>query len=159
MVSRREWLGLCLLVLICLLAGIIGGAVTIPKIATWYAGLAKPSWNPPNWIFGPVWAALYLCMAISAWLVWRPGVSSTPKEPLVVFGVQLALNVLWSCLFFGLQSPLLAFFELVLLWLAIVATTAMFWRRSIAAGVLLLPYLIWVTFAGVLNFAVWRLNI
>jgi translocator protein len=158
MVSRRELFGLCLLVVICLAAGMIGGAVTTPKIASWYAGLAKPAWTPPNWIFGPVWTILYLCMAISAWLVWRKDVGSTPKAPLVLFGIQLALNVLWSCLFFGLQSPRLAFFELVLLWLAITATTAMFWRRSIVAGVLLLPYLLWVTFAGALNFAVWRLN-
>jgi tryptophan-rich sensory protein len=98
-------------------------------------------------------------MAISAWLVWRQGGVSGDRTPLTLFGIQLALNVLWSCLFFGLQSPGLAFFEVLLLWAAIAATTVTFWQRSIIAGILFLPYLTWVTFAGVLNFTIWRLNV
>jgi tryptophan-rich sensory protein len=158
MVSGHQWFGFFVLVFACFAVAMIGGAVTTPKIDNWYATLAKPSWNPPNWIFGPVWSALYLSMAIAAWLVWRQGGISGAKLPLALFGIQLVLNVLWSCLFFGLQSPGLALFEVLLLWAAIAATTGMFWQRSMIAGILFLPYLTWVTFAGVLNFTVWRLN-
>ena len=159
MVSGHRWFGFFVLVFACFAAAMIGGAVTTPKIDNWYATLAKPSWNPPNWVFGPVWSALYLSMAIAAWLVWRQAGISGAKLPLALFAIQLALNVLWSCLFFGLESPGLAFFELLLLWAAIAATMVTFWQRSMIAGILFLPYLTWVTFAGVLNFTVWRLNV
>jgi translocator protein len=158
MASKHPWIGLCVFLALCFAAAAIGGAVTGPQIDGWYAALHKPGWNPPNGVFGPVWTVLYACMAVAAWLVWRQDGLRPAKFPLTLFGVQLALNVLWSCVFFGLQLPGLAFAELIVLWSAIAATTAAFWRRSAVAGILLLPYLAWVAFAGVLNFAVWRLN-
>ena len=151
-------LGLVIFLVLCFAAAGIGAAVTMPKIPGWYAILAKPSWNPPNWIFGPVWSALYLSMAVAAWLVWRQGGLADATMPLALFGVQLVLNVLWSCLFFGLQNPGLAFVEVLILWVAIAATMVAFWFRSSVAGLLFVPYLAWVSFASVLNFVIWRLN-
>lgn len=156
--TPKHLLVLLLFLAICFTAAGIGGAVTTPKIATWYATLAKPSWNPPNWVFGPVWSALYLGMAVAAWLVWRQGGFAAARVPLILFGVQLALNVLWSCIFFGLEMPGRAFAEVLVLWAAIAATMVMFWRRSTVAGILFVPYLAWVSFASVLNFVIWRLN-
>ncbi len=155
---KHPWIGLIICLAICFTAAGIGSAVTTPKIDNWYASLEKPSWKPPNWIFGPVWSALYLGMAVAAWLVWRRGGWVDAKGQLLLFGVQLFLNVLWSCLFFGLQRPGLAFVEVLLLWAAIVATMAAFWVRSTLAGLLFVPYLAWVGFASVLNFVIWRLN-
>ena len=156
--AKHPWIGLIVLLVLCFAAAGIGGAVTTSQIDGWYAALAKPSWTPPNWIFGPVWSALYLGMAVAAWLVWRQRGLAGAVMPLLLFGVQLFLNMLWSCLFFGLENPGLAFLEVLLLWIAIVGTNVAFWRRSLAAGLLLLPYLTWVSFAAVLNFAIWRLN-
>ena len=155
---KYPWLGLIVLLVVCFAAAGIGGAVTTPKIATWYAALAKPSWNPPNWIFGPVWSVLYLCMAIAAWLVWRQGGLAGAATPLALFAVQLVLNLAWSWLFFGFENPGLAFVDIILLWAAIAATMVAFWFRSAIAGILFVPYLAWVSFAAVLNFVVWRLN-
>ena len=158
MTPKYQLLGLIVLIVICFAAAGVGGAVTTPKIGNWYSTLAKPSWNPPSWVFGPVWSALYFSMAIAAWLVWRQGGCSGATVPLTLFGVQLILNVLWSCLFFGLRSPGLAFLDVLLLWAAIAATMVMFWQRSMIAGILFVPYLAWVSFASVLNFVIWRLN-
>ncbi|MGD0899452.1 MAG: TspO/MBR family protein [Thermoguttaceae bacterium] len=158
MPPKHPWLGLVVFLAICFAAAGIGGAVTTPKIAIWYATLTKPSWNPPNWIFGPVWSSLYFCMAVAAWLVWRQGGFSGAKLPLTLFAVQLVLNVLWSFIFFGLENPSLAFVEVLFLWLAIAATMVTFWRLSVIAGILFVPYLAWVAFASVLNFTIWRLN-
>ena len=158
MPPKYPWLGLVLFLVVCFAAAGIGGAVTTPKIGTWYAALVKPSWNPPNWIFGLVWSALYFCMAVAAWLVWRQGVVGQARVPLALFAVQLALNVLWSCIFFGLEMPGPAFAEVLLLWAAIAATMVTFWFRSTVAGILFVPYLVWVSFASVLNFTIWRLN-
>jgi tryptophan-rich sensory protein len=155
---RRPWIGLIVFLVICFAAAGIGSAVTTPQIDGWYANLAKPSWNPPNWIFAPVWSTLYVAMAVAAWLVWRQGGIAGAKVPLALFGVQLALNTLWSCLFFGLENPGLAFAEVLLLWVAIATTMVTFWFRSKVAGLLFVPYLAWVTFAAFLNFTVWRLN-
>jgi tryptophan-rich sensory protein len=124
----------------------------------WYKNLAKPWWTPPDWLFGPVWTLLYLFMGVAAWLVWRRGGFQEARGALALFLVQLLLNALWSWVFFGLQQPGWAFLELSLLWLAIAATLAAFWRLVPAAGWLLAPYLAWVSFAGVLNFALWHLN-
>lgn len=124
----------------------------------WYAQLRKPAWNPPAWIFGPVWTALYAMMAVAAWLVWRRGGWAAQRKPLGWFLVQLGLNALWSPIFFGLKNPGLAFAEMVLLWLAILATLRAFLTVQRSAGALLLPYLAWVTFAAVLNFTLWQLN-
>ena len=158
MTPRYPYLGLVVFLVLCFAAAGIGGAVTTPKIATWYAALTKPSWTPPNWIFGPVWSALYFCMAIAAWLVWRQGGVSNATLPLTLFGFQLVLNVYWSCIFFGQENPCLAFVEVLLLWLAIAATMIEFWQRTRIAGNLFVPYLVWVSFASVLNFTIWRLN-
>ncbi len=124
----------------------------------WYAQLKKPAWNPPNWIFGPVWTALYSMMAVAAWLVARRGGWMAQRRALGWFLVQLALNAMWSPLFFGLKNPAFAFVEILLLWLAILATLRAFWMVHRPAGTLLLPYLAWVSFAAVLNFTLWQLN-
>ena len=152
----HPYLGLVVFLVTCFAAAGIGGAVTTPKIASWYAALTKPSWNPPNWIFGPVWTTLYICMAVAAWLVWRQDGVSGATLPLTLFGIQLVLNVLWSCIFFGLEKPGHAFIEVLLLWTAIAATMIFFWQRSSAAGILFLPYLAWITFASILNFTIWQ---
>ena len=146
-------------ILICQAAGFLGSLATTPSIATWYKTVAKPSFNPPNAIFGPVWLSLYLMMSISLFLVWRQwGAAKGVRPALIIFFVQLALNTLWSVLFFGLHQPGWAFLEIVVLWLFILLTLIVFWRLSRAAGLLLLPYLLWVSFASALNFAIWRLN-
>jgi len=143
------WLALC-----------FAASVTGVFVSTngWYAGLTKPSWNPPSWIFGPAWTLLYVLMAIAAWLVWREGGWKNQSVPLGLFLLQWVLNALWTPLFFGLHRSGLAFAEILLLWLVLAATLWSFWQVRKAAGVLLVPYLAWVTFALVLNFAIWRLN-
>jgi translocator protein len=143
-------------IVVCLGAAGIGSLLTTPSLRPWYESLSKPRWNPPNWLFGPVWTILYLAMAIAAWLVWRKaGVTAAPMQ---LFLTQLVLNLAWSALFFRLRSPGLAFTEIVVLWFAILATMIEFWRAVPAAGWLLLPYLIWVGYATALNFSIWRLN-
>jgi benzodiazapine receptor len=124
----------------------------------WYASLRKPAWNPPNWIFGPVWTVLYATMGITAWLVWKRGGFAGQRIALSLFLLQLLLNALWSPLFFGLRNPGLAFVDIVLLWLAVLVTVVAFWKAHSFSGALLVPYLAWVTFASVLDFAIWRLN-
>lgn len=124
----------------------------------WYAGLNKPSWNPPAWLFGPAWTVLYVMMAVAAWLVWCRGGWRAQRVALSVFLVQWFLNALWTPLFFGMHRPGLAFAEIVVFWFALAATVVLFWRVSRPAGILLLPYLAWVSFASVLNFTIWRLN-
>ncbi len=124
----------------------------------WYAELAKPAWNPPNWVFGPVWGVLYLLMAIAAWLVWRWSGFAGAAIPLGAYVLQLGLNAAWSWFFFGRHELGLAFIEIVLLWGAILGTIIGFWRLNPISGILLVPYLLWVTFAAFLNFTIWRLN-
>jgi len=124
----------------------------------WYASLVKPSWNPPNAIFGPVWTALYVFMGVAAWLVWRKVSFSGASAALILFIVQLALNALWSYLFFGQHRPGLAFIDIIALWAAILVVAALFWRVDRRAGGLMVPYVVWVTFASYLNFVLWRLN-
>jgi tryptophan-rich sensory protein len=160
-VARRTWrrqaaaLGVSLAV--CFAAAGLGSLFTRASVSSWYQTLAKPSYAPPDWVFGPVWSLLYAMMAVAAWLVWRQG-AATAGSALRLFALQLALNVAWSALFFGLRLPGWAAVELAALWLAIAATAAAFARRSPAAAGLLVPYLAWVAFAGVLNFGIWRLN-
>ena len=151
----RRWLALGCLMMVCFVAAAMGG-LFMP--AEWYATLKKPSWNPPGWIFGPVWTALYTMMAVAAWLVWQRGGFAAQRRPLGLFLVQLTLNAAWTPLFFGLHRPGLAFAEIVCLWLAIAATMVAFSPLSRAAAWLLAPYLAWVSFAAALNFALWRLN-
>lgn len=155
MAAQHPWLALIGLVILCFAVAGVGGLVTTPSIPNWYATLAKPPWTPPDWIFGPVWSVLYLSMAVAAWLVWRQG---DVAVPMTMFGIQLVFNAAWSWLFFGLHSPGAAFIDIVLLWMAIFATTVAFWLCSTLAGILFVPYLVWVSFATVLNFAIWRLN-
>ena len=121
MTDRTRWIGLVVFIAICLGAAAIGAIATTPEIDGWYRTIEKPSWNPPNWIFGPVWTALYILMAIAAWLVWRPAGFVAAAMPLTLFAVQLVLNIAWSWIFFGLHQPGWAFAEIVLLWLAIAA--------------------------------------
>jgi tryptophan-rich sensory protein len=134
-------------------AAALSGIVFMP--GEWYQSLNKPAWNPPNWIFGPVWTTLYVMMGVSAWLVWQ---RIGAKPALVMFLIQLALNAAWTPVFFGLKNPGAAMFIIVAMWCAIAATIAAFWPRSRAAAYLLFPYLAWVTFASALNFAIWQLN-
>lgn len=143
------WLALCFAAAI--------GAVFVSTDG-WYATLIKPSWNPPSWLFGPIWSLLYGMMAVAAWLVWREGGWNKQRRALGFFLVQWLLNALWTPLFFGLHQPGLAFAEIVVLWLLLAMTVVLFWRVKKIAGILLLPYLTWVTIAAVLNFTIWRLN-
>ncbi len=153
MKSRAVGLVICLIV--SLAAGWVGSRFTPGE---WYASLVKPGWTPPNAVFGPVWSTLYILMGIAAWLVWRKAGFSGAPVALGLFVAQLVLNSLWSFLFFGAHQPGLAFIEIVVLWVMILATTIGFWRVTAPAGVLMVPYLCWVGFAAVLNFYLWRLN-
>ncbi len=150
---------LILSVAVPLAVGGLSGFATARGVDTWYPTLAKPSFNPPAWVFGPTWTLLYVLMGVALFLVWRQGLDTQGvKLALTVFAVQLVLNALWSIIFFGMQSPAWAFVEIILLWLAIVATLWAFWRVMPAAGWLLVPYLAWVSFAAVLNGSIWILN-
>ena len=124
----------------------------------WYQQLAKPAWTPPNWLFGPVWTALYIMMAVAAWLVWKSDAGGAMRAALAVYAVQLVLNALWSLAFFGLHRIGLALIDIIALWVFILATVLFFRRVSVTAAVLMLPYLAWVAFAAVLNLSLWRLN-
>ncbi|MEO5813654.1 MAG: TspO/MBR family protein [Gemmatimonadaceae bacterium] len=134
------------------------GAVASLQARSYYGTLAQPAWAPPSWLFGPVWTALYAMMAIAAWLVWRDGGFRAHRAALALFLVQLALNALWSWLFFAFHLGAVAFADIVVLWLFIVATLIAFWRARPLAGLLLLPYVLWVSFAAALNYAIWQLN-
>lgn len=153
--AMRRWLALAGWLLLCFAAA-SPGAVFVP--GEWYAALKKPAWNPPGWLFGPVWSALYTLMAVSAWLVWQRGGFHAQRRPLTLFLAQLALNAAWTPLFFGLHRPGVAFAEIILLWVAIAWTLAAFWPVHRVAAWLLVPYLAWVSFAAVLNGTLWRLN-
>lgn len=154
--GTTSWIALLVFLIICLGAGGLGAIATTPEIESWYQTLAKPAWNPPDRLFGPVWTTLFIMMSVAGWLVWRRPDS---QVALVLFGVQLVLNIAWSWIFFGWHQPGWAFVEIVVLWLAIVATLVACFRISTAAGWLLVPYLAWVTFASALNFTIWRMNV
>ncbi|OHB61460.1 MAG: TspO protein [Planctomycetes bacterium RBG_13_46_10] len=137
----------------------VGSIFTRDAVPDWYAALNKPSFTPPNWLFGPVWTILYLLMSISAFIVWQKGLTqSAGRIALIFYLIQLILNALWSVIFFGLKLPLAAFIEIILLWSSIVFTILTFARVSMLAAVLLVPYILWVFFAAVLNFFIWFLN-
>jgi len=154
----NRWLALLGFIALTLLAASLGGAATATSVGTWYQELAKPEWNPPRWLFGPVWTTLYLMMAVAVWRVWRHREHPDRLRALRWFFAQLALNTLWSFLFFGLRRPDLAFIEIIVLWGAIVTTGLKFWRIDRPAALLWLPYVLWVSFASVLNGTVWWLN-
>jgi tryptophan-rich sensory protein len=157
--EHRKWFSLALFLAVTFAAGGVGGLLMGGEPGAWYAGLRKPAFTPPGWVIGAVWQVLYATMAVAAWRVWRrAGDRPGARFALGLYAAQLALNAAWSGLFFGLQRPGLAFAELCVLWAAIAATTALFFRHSAVAGALMLPYLGWVSFAGALNAALWRLN-
>jgi tryptophan-rich sensory protein len=139
----------------CLVAAAAG---SLFRPGLWYESLAKPSWRPPNWLFAPVWSALYVMIAIAGWLVWRQSAVAAVTWPLAVYFLQLLLNAAWTPLFFGLHRPGLAAIEIALTWLSILASIVLIWPISAVAAALLLPYWAWVTFAMALNIAIWRLN-
>ncbi|MBS1803957.1 MAG: tryptophan-rich sensory protein [Acidobacteria bacterium] len=153
-----RWLTLALWIIACLAVGGLGGRWTAPEIAGWYRTLAKPSFNPPSWIFGPVWTTLYILMAIAAWLISRMPDSQLRTLALAFFVLQLALNLAWSWIFFHRHAIGSAALEVAVLWIAIAATTLIFSRVSSTAAWLMAPYWAWVTFASILNAAIWRLN-
>lgn len=155
--KRKQVVGLAGWLVISFVTAAIGGAASI-QAGTFYTQLIRPDWAPPPTVFGPVWSVLYALMGIAAWLVWRVAGFRGARSELTLFLVQLALNALWSWLFFAWHRGSLAFADILLLWALIVASVICFWRIRPLAGVLLVPYLLWVTFASALNYSVWQLN-
>ncbi|MGV8141754.1 MAG: TspO/MBR family protein [Candidatus Woesearchaeota archaeon] len=158
MVKNRwtsEALKILLFVIICLSAGFIGTIFTATGPDSWYSQIVKPSFNPPNWIFGPVWTTLYILMGISLYLAIKNKVG---KNAIIIFAAQLILNTLWTIIFFGMQNPLLAFVEIILLWITILMTIILFYKKSKVAAYLMIPYILWVTFASVLTLSIHLLN-
>jgi translocator protein len=156
-VDVKRWLALIVFFAICLGAGGLGSFFTASSVRDWYPRLRKPAGTPPSWVFGPVWTTLYVLMAISAWLVWRE-YGWGARAALMFFFAQLCLNIAWSGIFFGSRLPGIALVEIVILWLAILFTIFVFYALLPVAALLLLPYLLWVTYASYLNWGIWRLN-
>ena len=146
------------LVLVCEGVGFLGTIFTLPAITTWYLTLHKASFNPPSFLFGPVWTALYFIMAVALFLVLQKKLKKQRNFLIILFSVQLILNFLWSVIFFGLHLPMLAFLEIIFLWISIALLIIDFWKYSKSAAILLIPYLAWVSFASVLNLFVVLLN-
>ncbi len=146
-------------VIIAQAAGSIGAIFTVSSIGSWYSTLIKPEWNPPSWVFGPVWTTLYILMGIAAFIIWKKRELIGARKALRFYFAQLLLNTLWSILFFGAQNPGIAFAEIMVLFIAIVYTTYLFWKINRSAAILMIPYILWVGFASVLNFTIWQLNI
>jgi tryptophan-rich sensory protein len=155
--QANPWLVLILFLAICLAVGALGSLPTASSVRSWYPTLRKPPGTPPSWIFGPVWTTLYVLMAVSAWLVWRQ-YGWGARGALFIFTAQLALNLAWSGIFFGARLPGVALLEIVVLWLAILFNVFVFYALRPIAALLLVPYLLWVTYASYLNFGIWRLN-
>lgn len=161
MLFKEHWSGRIALLIwlaICLGVAGIGRLVTSHSVGTWYVALRKPVWTPSAWVFAPVWTILYVMMAVAAWLVWLHRDAAVARSGMLLFAIQLALNLAWSILFFGLRNPLAGLVDIVLLWLAILGTLVVFWRVVSPAGWLMAPYLAWVTYASALNFVLWRMN-
>ncbi len=155
----NPWIALTGFILLCLAVGALADWVTSRSVTEWYPTLVKPSWTPPNAVFGPVWAVLYVLMAIAAWMVWRKDMRfAGVRAALILFFVQLGLNFLWSLLFFGLRSPGLALIDIAALVVALALTVWAFFQHSRWAGAIMLPYLAWACFAAALNLAIWQLN-
>lgn len=147
-------------IIIIFIAGGIGTVFTLSQIPTWYVDLIKPSWAPPNWLFGPVWTILYVLIGVALFLVWKEGIDRKDvKIALVVFAAQLILNILWSVIFFGYHSLLGGFLTIIILGITILANIIVFYRVSKSAGLLLVPYMLWVLIAAYLNYSVYLLNI
>ena len=157
--QQPAWLRAAIAIVPVVVASLLGQWVTYPNLAPWYAGLAKPSFNPPNWIFGPVWTSLYILMAYAVWRILKaPGSAEQRRTALTLFFLQLALNALWSWLLFALHSPLAGLLDILPQFLLILATIGWFRRLDLLAGLCLIPLAAWVAFASVLNVAIWRLN-
>lgn len=154
----KAWIALAFSLGIALGVGALGAWTTEPNVSVWYAGLNRPAFAPPHWLFGPVWTVLYILMAVAAWLVWLQRDAQKIRGALSWYFLQLLLNLGWSFVFFGMHRPDLAFLDILILWLAIGITFLLFRKVRPAAGYLFLPYWLWVSFAAVLNFAFWRLN-
>ena len=156
----NKYIKIAIALLVCLAVGYSASTVTRPSVETWYPTLIKPIFNPPNWIFMPMWTLLYILMAVAAGLVWDKikEQNDAVKKALLFFIIQLTLNAIWSYLFFELKNPMLALVEIVLLWLMIYETYLKFSKINKTAGYLLIPYLAWVAFAAVLNASIWWLN-
>ncbi|QQG43187.1 MAG: tryptophan-rich sensory protein [Candidatus Daviesbacteria bacterium] len=154
----KDILKLILSIGLCLGAGIIGSFFTVSSIPTWYATLNKPSFSPPNWIFGPVWTVLYILMGVSLYLALSGKGKGEREKAVRIFAMQLFLNIAWSVIFFGMRNPILAFVDIVFLWIAIFLTIKSFYKINKLAGNLLIPYLLWVSFASILNLAIVLLN-
>jgi tryptophan-rich sensory protein len=155
--ASKQIVGLAGWLVVTFVAAAIGGAASV-NAGSFYTQLVLPEWAPPSWVFGPVWTVLYVAMGIAAWLIWRAAGFRAARRALALFLAQLALNALWSWLFFGWHRGALAFADILLLWVLIIATLIAFWRVRALAGWLLVPYLLWVSFASALNYAVWQLN-
>lgn len=154
----KNFFRLIISVIICQSAGIIGSFFTVSSLGGWYQTINKPSFNPPGYIFGPVWIALYLLMGISLYLVWSKKGTADIKIPLIIFFAQLFFNTIWSILFFGLESPVLALIDIIILLILIIMTIISFYKVSKPAALLMIPYLFWVSFATVLNYFIVKLN-
>ena len=141
-----------------LFIGMIGGLVTASSVGSWFVEINKLFWNPPSWIFGPIWTSLYILMGIAAFLIWKQKSQKPIKTAIGFYGLQLVLNMLWSILFFGFQNPQMAFFEIIVLLIMILFTTQQFLKVDKRAAILMIPYIVWVSFATVLNFTIWQLN-
>ncbi|MDR7484118.1 MAG: TspO/MBR family protein [Armatimonadota bacterium] len=154
----QRWVALGLFVLLCYGTAALGSMATARSVGDWYAGIRKPAWTPPTWLFGPVWTLVYASMAVAGWLAWKQTGWFGAPAAFMLFALQLVLNAVWSWLFFALRNPGAALVGMGLLWLSILVVLILFWRIAPAAGWLLVPYLGWVTFAAVLNLRIWRLN-
>ena len=151
---KRIW-KLIISIILPFLASTIGSLFTVNSVSSWYVTLIKPSFNPPSWVFGPVWTILYFLMGVSLYLIW---IKKFDKNAFTFFTIQLILNALWSIIFFGLKSPLFAFVEIIFLWVAILITIIYFYKINEISAYLLIPYILWVSFAAILNFSIMVLN-
>ena len=158
MKQKQLWISFVIFILLCLVVQIAGSVWTKETVSTWYPRLAKPSWTPPDWVFGPVWFCLYIMIAISGWMIYKSKNSPKRTSALIFYGAQLALNFIWSFLFFSLQSPLLGLIDIILLCLLITLTIIKAWPVSPRASLLLIPYLVWVIYAMSINAGIWILN-
>lgn len=158
MKQKQVWISLIFFILLCLIVQMVGSFWTKETVSTWYPTLVKPSWTPPDWLFGPVWFCLYIMIAISGWLIYRAEDSPNRSVALMLYGAQLSLNFIWSFLFFSLRSPILGLIDIVLLCLLITLTIIKAWSVRPLASLLLIPYLAWVVYATSLNAGIWLLN-
>jgi len=154
----NKWIKLAIAIVICQMAGVIGSIFTTPSIGTWYASLNKPWFTPPNFVFAPVWITLYTLMGISLYWVWQKGPGKEVRSALLAFSGQLVINSVWSIVFFGLESPFYALILIVFMWFLILLTIYKFYKLDKKAGLILVPYIAWVTIATFLNYYVWILN-